>query len=419
MFIDEVTIHVCSGRGGDGMSHFHREKFVAKGGPDGGDGGKGGNIILLATPHMNTLYTFQHQAKFRAEDGKNGSINDRTGHDGADLIIKIPMGTIIYDDETHQVLGDLVEEGQQLIVCKGGKGGYGNPHFKNSRDQAPRTAERGEPSEAKTLRMELKLIADVGIVGMPNAGKSSFLAAVSNATPKIANYPFTTLEPNLGVSYLDDENQLILADIPGLIEGAHLGAGLGYAFLRHIQRCRILIHMVDGASPDPLSDYSQINSELALFDPHLAEKPQIVVINKIDMPEVQEKLKSLKAAFKKKGAAVMAVSALARTDLKPVLWKAVELLATTPVPEKTTEIPVYKSDVDARAFEIVRVEDGWQVTGKSIERAAAMTYWEMEESVRRFQRLMEHLGVDDALRKAGITEGETVYVGENELEWQD
>jgi GTP-binding protein len=289
----------------------------------------------------------------------------------------------------------------------------------NSRNQAPKTAEKGEPWEEKVLRLELKLIADVGIVGLPNAGKSSLLAAVTNAKPKIANYPFTTLEPNLGVADLDDQNQLILADIPGLIEGAHMGAGLGDAFLRHIQRCRILIHLVNGESEDPMADYSQINSELALFDPQLALKPQLVVLNKIDQPEVEASVKKLKSAFKKKGVDLLTISALARTDLQPLLWKALELLKNAPIQEKITEMPVYKPEEDARSFTLEKEAEGWRIHGKAIERAAAMTYWEMEESVRRFQRLMEHLGVDDALRKAGIGEGETVFVGENELEWQD
>ncbi len=419
MFIDQVTISVRSGNGGDGMIHFHREKYVARGGPDGGDGGHGGNLILEVNAHMNTLYTFQHQSKYTADDGRKGAINDRTGRSGKDCIVQVPPGTIIYDDATGQLIGDLVENGQRLLICKGGRGGRGNPHFMNSRNQAPKTAEKGEPAEEKVLRLELKLIADVGIVGLPNAGKSSLLAAVTNAQPKIADYPFTTLEPNLGVSYLDDANQLILADIPGLIEGAHLGAGLGDAFLRHIQRCRIIIHLLNGESDDPLSDYSQINSELALFDARLAEKPQLVVLNKIDQTDVEAKVKKLKSAFKKKGIELLTISALARTDLQPLLWKAAELLKTAPIQEKPTELPVYRAEEDARNFTVLKEEGGWRVSGKSIERAAAMTYWEMEESVRRFQRMMQHVGVDEALRKAGIEEGETVFVGENELEWQE
>lgn len=419
MFIDEVTIHVSSGRGGDGMVHFHREKYVARGGPDGGDGGKGGDVILVANPHMNTLYSFKHQSKYRAEDGRKGGTSNMTGRNGEDRRVAVPTGTIVYDMLTGQVLGDLVAEGQELIVCKGGKGGRGNPHFKNSRNQAPRIGERGEPAEIKDLRLELKLIADVGIIGQPNAGKSSLLAAVTNARPKIANYPFTTLEPNLGVAALDDDNQLILADIPGLIEGAHEGVGLGYAFLKHIQRCRVLIHLIDGSAENPLSDYSQINSELALFDPHLANKPQVVVINKIDLPETMEKLSKVKASFKRKGIDVMTISALSRTDLTPVLWKGRELLESAPPVEPVTEMPVYRPADDGTSFEVTREDGGWRVVGKAIERAADMTYWDMDESVRRFQRLMERLGVDEALRSAGVQEGESVYIGENEFEWQE
>lgn len=419
MFIDEVKISVKSGKGGDGMIHFHREKYVARGGPDGGDGGRGGDIVFEATPHMNTLYSFQHQAKYNAEDGRNGRINNMTGRNGKDNVIKVPAGTIIFDAETGEVIGDLVEDGQQLVVCKGGRGGKGNQHYATSRNQAPRTAEKGEPAEEKMLRLELKLIADVGIVGMPNAGKSSLLAAVSNAKPRIDNYPFTTLEPNLGVVDLRGDTQLVLADIPGLIEGAHMGAGLGDSFLRHIQRCRVLIHLLNGESEDPLADYSQINNELALFDEKLGEKPQLVVLNKIDIPEVQEKVATLKRAFKKKNVVLYAISALARVDLMPTLWKAAELLSQAPEPEKPSALPVYKPVDDAGSFEIIREEEHWRIVGKSIERSASMTYWESEESVRRFQRLMERLGLDDALRKAGVEEGDSVFIGDYELEWQE
>lgn len=420
MFMDEVILLVASGCGGDGMVHFHKEKYVARGGPDGGDGGKGGDVILTVNPHMNTLYTFQHQSKFRAENGKKGNINNQTGRNGKDLVIQVPPGTIIYDVNTGAVLGDLVLEDQQLVICKGGRGGRGNPHFMNSRNQAPRTGERGEPAESKQLRLELKLIADVGIIGQPNAGKSSLLAALTNAKPDIADYPFTTLEPNLGVAVLDENHQLVLADIPGLIEGAHAGIGLGYAFLRHIQRCRVLIHLLDGSVADPVSDYSETNSELALFDPMLAKKPQLVVINKLDLLETQEKKSAIQAAFKKKGIAVAFISALTREGTLPVLWKARELLDQAPPPEAITEMPVYKPEEDVDAFTITKQENGtWRITGKSIERAADMTYWDLDESVRRFQRLMERIGVDSALRKAGVGEGDSVVIGENEFEWQE
>lgn len=419
MFIDEAKIYVRSGRGGAGMMHFHREKYVPRGGPDGGDGGRGGSVVFEVVPTLNTLQSFRYKHKFVAQDGENGGPSNMTGKSAPDLVIPIPPGTIINDADSGELLGDMVEAGQRLVVCNGGRGGRGNQHFANSRNQAPRTAEKGEPSEERNLRLELKLLADVGIVGVPNAGKSSFLAAVTNAKPKIGNYPFTTLDPNLGVANLDRETDLVLADIPGLIEGAHLGAGLGDAFLRHIQRTRVLIHVLDGTSEDPVADFTQINSELALFDPNLAKKAQIVVVNKIDLPEVREKWETLKKVLKKSAQDLYAISALSRENLEPVLWKAVELLRNAPVAEVVETVPVYKPDLDANAFTITQEADGWRVSGKAIERAAEMTYWEHDGSVRRFQRLMETLGVDQALRKAGIQEGETVFILDYELEWQD
>jgi len=404
------------------MVHFLQQKFITHGGPDGGDGGRGGDIVFRVNPHINTLQLFQHKSRFIAEDGFKGGINNQTGHNGKSLTVEVPAGTIVMDDTTGTVLADLIEKDQQVVLYKGGRGGRGNPHFKNSRNQAPRTAEKGEPGEECFLRLELRLIADVGIVGMPNAGKSSLLTAVTNARPKVANYPFTTLEPNLGVVNLDEHNTLVMADIPGLVEGAHMGVGLGDSFLRHVQRCRVLIHLLNGESEDPLSDYTQINSELALFDPRLSKKPQIVVLNKQDNPEVAERVPAITKQFKKHGVELRVISALARTNLKEVLWKTAELLSSTPVEEVPVEtaIPVYKAEDDARDFHITREEDDtWRIHGKAIERAAAMTYWEMEESLRRFQRLMETLGVDDALRKAGIENGDTVSIGDFEFEWQE
>ena len=419
MFIDEISIYVQSGKGGDGMVHFLRQKFIARGGPDGGDGGRGGDVILQVNPKLNTLAHFQQNARFIAKDGRNGGPTNMTGRSAEHLIIPVPPGTMVYDAATDELLGDLVEPGQTLTVCKGGRGGRGNQHFASSRNQAPRTAERGEPGQERSLRMELKLIADVGIVGVPNAGKSSLLAAVTNAKPKIANYPFTTLEPNLGVALLDHLNSLVLADIPGLVEGAHMGVGLGDAFLRHIQRTRVLIHLLDGMSEDPLADFSQINSELALFDAGLAKKPQIVVLNKMDQPEVQERWPKIRKELKKHGYEPFAISALARTDVNPVLWKAVELLQTAPEPTVVGELPVYRPEEDPRTFTVEKTDSGYVVRGRAIERAAAMTYWEHDGSVRRFQRLMETLGVEEALRKAGVEEGDTVTIGGFELDWQD
>ena len=286
MFIDEATIYLKSGKGGDGVVHFRREKYIPRGGPDGGDGGKGGNIICKVNLALNTLYDFQHQHRFIAQDGKPGAKSNRTGHSAEDLVVQVPAGTIIYNADNGQVIADLIDKDQAITICKGGRGGRGNARFANSRDQAPRIAEKGAPGEERNIRLELRLIADVGIIGVPNAGKSTLLAAVSNAKPKIADYPFTTVEPNLGVARLNDESTMVLADIPGLIEGAHQGIGLGFEFLRHIQRTRVLIHLLDGLAEDPILDFAQINSELALFDPDLAIKPQIVAVNKMDLPDV-------------------------------------------------------------------------------------------------------------------------------------
>lgn len=419
MFIDEAKISVASGKGGDGAVHFRREKYVPRGGPDGGDGGRGGDVVLRVKHTLNTLHSFQFNQKFLASPGGNGAKQKMTGRSANTLYIDVPPGTLVYDDDTGELLGDLVERDQELLICKGGRGGKGNVHFVSARHQVPRVGEKGEPGEEKNLRLELKLIADVGIVGVPNAGKSSFLAAVTNAKPKIADYPFTTLEPNLGVVNLDMENSLVLADIPGLIEGAHLGAGLGDAFLRHIQRTRVLIHMLDGLSEDPIADFSQINSEMALFDPALKQKSQLVIFNKMDVPEVQEKWPKVKKDLELKGYQPMAISALIHQDLQPVLWKVLELVQKAPEPEVTEKMPIYRPEDDPNDFHIEVEEGGFRVVGKAIERAAKMTYWEHEGSLRRFQKLMETLGVEEALRDMGIEEGQSVYIDDYELEWQD
>ncbi len=419
MFIDEALIFVRSGRGGNGMVHFHREKYVPRGGPDGGDGGRGGDVIFEVKTTLNTLQSFRYKHKYVAETGANGGGSNMSGRSAPDLIIPVPPGTIIYDADSNEILADLTSPGQRLVVCKGGRGGKGNQHYATSRNQAPRMAEKGEPPQEKNLRLELKLLADVGIVGVPNAGKTSFLSAVTNATPKIADYPFTTLEPNLGVANLDLEHSLVLADIPGLIEGAHEGVGLGFAFLRHIQRTRVLIHILNGMAEDPIAEFSQINAELSLFDDHLREKPQIVAFNKMDLPDVQARWPEVKAKIEALGYEIIPISAATHENVDKVLWKAFNMLQNLPPVEVVEEIPVYKPGEDPRDFTLTREKDGWRVNGTAIERAAEMTYWEHESSLRHFQRLMEKLGVEDALRKAGIEEGETVYIGEYELEWQD
>jgi len=315
----------------------------------------------------------------------------------------------------------LKAPGENLVICRGGRGGRGNQHFATARNQAPRTAEKGEPGKEKRLKLELKLIADIGVIGVPNAGKSTLLAALTNARPKIAAYPFTTLEPNLGVARVDDDTAVVLADIPGLIEGASQGAGLGHDFLRHIQRTRVLIHLLDGQSSDPLADHSQINTELALFDPELARKPQVVALNKIDDPGVRARLPEIESAFRGRGIGFMQVSALARTNLAQLLRRAVQELANAPEPiAAPAALPVYKPAEDPRDFRVQQEDQHrWRLSGTALERAAAMTFWEHEGSVRRFQKLMQALGVDEALRKSGVQEGDTVAIGEYELDWQD
>jgi len=419
MFFDETEITVKSGRGGDGIVHFHREKYKPRGGPDGGDGGRGGDVILTVNPKLNTLFDFSHRSRYEAEDGKTGGPNNMSGKSAEDLVVDVPPGTLVFDAESDRLLGDLVEDGQRLVVVKGGRGGRGNQHFATSRNQTPRMAERGEPGETKNIRLELKMIADIGIVGVPNAGKSSLLSAVTNAKPKIANYPFTTLTPNLGVAKLDVDTILVLADIPGLIEGAHEGVGLGFSFLRHIQRTKVLIHVLDGIAEDPLSDFSQTNSEMALFDEKIKQKPQIVAFNKMDLPTAQEKWSEVSRQLTELGYEVIPISAVTGENVNQLLWCAVERLKEAPEPKPVEKIPVYRASEDPKAFRILQIDEGWIVRGEAIERAAAMTYWEHHESVRRFQRLMANIGVEEALREAGVEEGDTVFISEYTLEWQE
>ncbi|MEX2144120.1 MAG: Obg family GTPase CgtA, partial [Anaerolineales bacterium] len=328
-------------------------------------------------------------------------------------------GTLVAEAATGAVVGDLTEPGRSLEVVRGGRGGRGNQHFANSRNQTPRVAEKGEPGQEKQLRLELKLIADIGIVGLPNAGKSTLLAALTNAKPKIASYPFTTLLPNLGVAALDDQTSLVLADIPGLIEGAHQGRGLGHDFLRHIQRTRVLIHVLDGMAEDPLADFSQVNSELALFDPALGEKPQIVAFNKTDLPDVQARWPHIEKQLKKLGVKPMAISALAGKDVRKLLGRAAQQLVELPEAVDAEHMPIYSPALDPREFHVEREGGAWRLSGASLERAAAMTYWEHDQSVRRFQLMLQRLGVDVTLREAGVKSGDSVRIGEFELEWQE
>ena len=429
-FLDEARIYVKSGEGGNGMISFRREKFVPRGGPDGGDGGKGGDVVLVANPKINTLRYFGRKVQFRAENGENGGTANKTGASAPDLEIEVPLGTLVRTDKGG-LIADLARPGQRVVVAKGGRGGRGNARFKSSTNQAPRMAEKGEPAVERWLNLELKLVADVGLVGMPNAGKSTLLSVISNAKPKIADYPFTTLVPNLGLVRRDYKD-MVVADIPGIIEGAHQGVGLGTEFLRHVQRTRVLIHILDATSDDPIGDFHQINAELAMFDASLIDRPTIIAVNKLDLPDGEAMFPLIKQELQKLGYdEIFGISAVAQQNTESLVFKAFEILEDLPeVVYETTvnldaerrpeELPVYSLDEDKMAFDVEKIGDGiYQVTGQAIERAAAMTYWDVEDALMRFQRILEATGITDALLDAGVKVGDTVFIGEMELEWSE
>ena len=419
MFYDQAEIYVKAGDGGDGCVAFRREKFVPYGGPAGGDGGRGGDVLLTVDPHLNTLYRFSKRRRFLAKRGQHGRGKNQHGATGEVVRIAVPPGTVVYDADSGDLLGDLTEVGQELVIARGGRGGKGNARFATSTNQAPRIAEHGEPGDERNLRLELKLLADVGLVGLPNAGKSTLLAAVTAARPKIAPYPFTTLQPNLGVVVLDPETEFVMADIPGLIEGASQGKGLGHEFLRHIERTRVLIHLLDGLSADPLADFDVINGELAAFGHGLAEKPQLAVLNKLDVPEVRQRWPELRAALKARGHSVLAISALAREGTRDLLYRAAQLLAELPEVALARELPVFRPPEDEEAFTVEWELDGWRVRGIRVERLAARTVWNLDEAVRRFQRTLDRIGVSLALEEAGVQLGDTVRIGDRELVWEE
>src|SRR5690606_18972689 len=423
MFYDQARIYVKSGDGGDGMISFRREKFVPLGGPDGADGGPGGDISFVVNPNMNSLARYHKQVHFRAENGGHGGTRNKTGATGADLVLEVPPGTTILDAESGELLADLVSGDDRVTILAGGRPGRGNARFASSTNQSPRIAERGEPGQERWLTLELKLIADVGIVGVPNAGKSTLLSAVSAARPRIDSYPFTTLQPNLGVVEVGDGETMVWADIPGLIEGASAGVGLGHDFLRHVERTRVLIHLLDGAASDPLEDWAMINQELALYDVRMEEKPQIVVFNKMDLPDAQAWEPLIAERIEAEGLPFHAISAATGEGVRDLVFKVYRLLQEAPpvrLYQDEDELPVIRPEEDEEMWRIFRVDDGvWRVRGKKIERIAAQTYFEFDATAERFQRILDKMGISAALREAGVEEGDTVIIGDETLEWTE
>ncbi len=432
MFYDHIKIYVKAGDGGNGSIHFRREKFVPLGGPDGGDGGRGGSVYLEATSHLNTLIDYRYHQHFKAGAGEPGVRRKMHGAKGKDIVLSVPCGTIVRDADSHEVIADLVEDGQRVMVARGGRGGLGNVHFATPTNQAPREAQNGEPGEERWLLLELRLIADVGIVGYPNAGKSTLLSVVTAAQPKIAEYPFTTLSPNLGVVAVGqpgsgDEFGFVLADIPGLIEGAAQGVGLGHEFLRHIQRTRLLIHMLDGASleRDPWQDFKAINKELREYDEHLATRPQIVVLNKMDLPEAQERWPALKARAEAADYPVFAISAATHQGTDALMHYTAQRLQA--IQQEEAERVAVQSETDMAgvvlrpqpddAFTVTKEDGVFVVRGKRVVRTVSMTNQDSAESMDRLQVTLAKMGVTKALEEAGVKVGDTVRFGKVELYW--
>lgn len=414
MFIDKAKIYVKAGDGGNGCVSFRREKYVPHGGPDGGDGGKGGDVILRASEDLHTLVDFQYRPHYKAQRGDHGRGANKFGKKGKDLIIKIPLGTVVYDEQTGDVLADLTGQNQELIVAHGGRGGRGNTKFKSSTHRSPRIAEKGAPGDEVTLVLELKLIADAGLIGYPNAGKSTLLSRISSAHPKIADYPFTTLAPQLGVVKVDAYSSFVLADIPGLIDGAHKGVGLGYEFLRHIERTRLLVHVVDiGGYRDkePLENFHAVCSELKLYSSKLAKKKQVVALNKIDTNHEPQKISGFKKSLKRyKVFPVSAVTGEGVRDLICYIFKVLGKIKPDEQNKVTYREYGYKPE-----FEIKRIKDTYVVKGKNVERLIAMTDLDMEESVKRTQQILNKMGIERQLVSAGIKEGDTVKIGQVEF----
>ncbi|AIC99110.1 GTPase Obg [Bacillus subtilis] len=428
MFVDQVKVYVKGGDGGNGMVAFRREKYVPKGGPAGGDGGKGGDVVFEVDEGLRTLMDFRYKKHFKAIRGEHGMSKNQHGRNADDMVIKVPPGTVVTDDDTKQVIADLTEHGQRAVIARGGRGGRGNSRFATPANPAPQLSENGEPGKERYIVLELKVLADVGLVGFPSVGKSTLLSVVSSAKPKIADYHFTTLVPNLGMVETDDGRSFVMADLPGLIEGAHQGIGLGHQFLRHIERTRVIVHVIDMSGlegRDPYEDYLTINQELSEYNLRLTERPQIIVANKMDMPEAAENLE----AFKEKltdDYPVFPISAVTREGLRELLFEVANQLENTPEfplydeEELTQNRVMYTMENEEVPFNITRDPDGvFVLSGDSLERLFKMTDFSRDESVKRFARQMRGMGVDEALRERGAKDGDIIRLLEFEFEFID
>lgn len=421
-FIDRVKIYVQAGTGGNGTVAFRREAHVPKGGPSGGDGGRGGSVIFVATNSLSTLLDLRYYREYKAQNGEKGHAKKMHGADADDLVIRVPVGTCVYDDDTGNIIADLTKNGQRAVIAKGGRGGRGNARFASSRNPAPKICENGEPGEKFNLRVELKLLADVGLVGFPSVGKSTLLSVVSKARPQIADYHFTTIVPNLGVVQVKDGRSFVMADLPGLIEGASQGKGLGHQFLRHIERCRVIVHIIDMSGSegrDPYEDYVTINKELGEYEYRLLERPQIIVANKMDGDEAEENLKKFKEKLGDQK--VFPIIAPIHEGIDAVLYAVADALETAPDffnQEEEQESVLYTYKEDEKPFTIHNKGNGvWEVTGKKVERLVQMASFTTDDGFQRFALQIRNMGIDDALREAGCEDGDTVRLYDFEFEF--
>lgn len=421
MFYDYVKIYVKAGDGGNGVVSFRREKYVPAGGPNGGDGGRGGDVVITVDPGLDTLIDFHYQKHYRAERGEHGRGKDQHGKNGSDLVLRVPLGTVVRDTEGSFCV-DLVTPGQEVVMARGGRGGRGNARFVTPQNRAPRFAERGDPGEERMIELELKLVADIGLVGFPNAGKSSLLCRVSSARPKVASYPFTTLEPYLGLVRLGEEKSFVVADLPGLIAGAHTGAGLGHSFLRHVERTRVLVYVVDTAGTEgrnPCKDIKTISQELELYNPGLAERPAVIAANKMDLPEAQENLALLHEEFSEYS--IYPISALTGEGIAELLWGLANILPERakiqPAPEES-ECRIVKGPKEVEGFEVRKENGTFVVRGKSLERLLARLALNSPDALRFFQQKIRKMGLERALRQKGIKPGEVVKIKEIEFKWE-